>query len=414
MKQRKSVKHNNRKIILDYMRADGVLSISDISEQVKISKPTVKKVVDYYAEIGLVNSAGKGSSTDEGGKKPALFQFNRNYGYVIAVHIGPDFIYSAIMDLNAEIVHSTYRTIPKLSAQEIIELLKENILDFQSLEWSRNKELINVVVALPGIVDSAKGVSVYTPHYPQWGENWSVRDILLRETGLQVPLYIGNVNRYQALLEKVKGLAQGATNFLIVDAMDEGVGAGVIVNGTIWHGSQNLSGEIGHMVLDLQGPDCICGGRGCFEALVSVRHINSILSNGNITHKESLIYRVKEDPEVGIDDLFRAAEAGDAFAVEVMDQIVSWFAIGLNNVIMVNDPDMIIIQGIYTHAGSRFLADLKRKIDQMSFPSLSRNLELVYSRFGRERGVLGAGCFGVWSYFQAKELYKPLIPDSIS
>jgi len=411
VKQRKSVKHNNRKLILDYMRADGILSISDISEQVKISKPTIKKVVDYYTEMGLVVSAGKGSSTDEGGKKPALFQFNRNYGYVIAVHIGPDFMYSAIMDLNAEIVHSTFRTIPKLSVRETVELLKESILDFQSLEWSRNKELINVVVALPGIVDSAKGVSVYTPHYPQWGENWPVRDVLLHETGLQVPLYIGNINRYQALAEKVKGLALGVNNFLIVDAMDEGVGAGVIVNGTIRHGSQNLSGEIGHMVLDLQGPKCICGGQGCFEALVSVRNINSILSTGNSDHKESLIYRENEDPEVGIDDLFRAAEAGDTFAVEVMNRIVSWFAIGLNNVIMVNDPDMIIIQGIYTHAGSRFLANLKNKIDQMSFPNLSRNVELVYSRFGRERGVLGAGCFGVWSYFQSKELYKPLIPS---
>jgi predicted NBD/HSP70 family sugar kinase len=287
-------------------------------------------------------------------------------------------------------------------------MLKDTTQNFQSMEWSRDKKLINVVIALPGIVDSVNGVSAYSPHYPDWGEKWNFRDDFLKATDLDVPVYLDCVNRYQAFAEKEKGAAIGVDNFLIIDAMDEGVGAGVIINGTIRHGSQNLSGEIGHMILDHRGPECICGGKGCFEALVSVKNLHHILSEGNPAHKESLVYREHEDYEVGVNDLFQAACEGDNFAVEVLDRIAYWFAIGLNNVIMVNDPSLIIIQGIYTRAGSQFLKNLKNKIDHMSFPILSRNVELVYSAFGPDRGVLGAGCFGVWSYFQSKELYKQI------
>ncbi len=83
-----SVKQSNRKSILDFMRESGEVSVAEISERVRISKPTVKKVVDYYIEKNMVLETGKGSSSEEGGKKPNLFTFNNEFGYIIALHIG--------------------------------------------------------------------------------------------------------------------------------------------------------------------------------------------------------------------------------------------------------------------------------------------------------------------------------------
>ncbi len=401
-----SVKQSNRKQILDFMRDSGEVSVAEISEKVKTSKPTVKKVVDYYIGKNMVLETGKGSSSEEGGKKPNLFTFNKEFGYIIALHIGPDFIYAVVTDMNVEIRHSFYENIPKIGAEEAVDLLIGKVRDLMSLDWTREKKLLSIVIALPGIVNPDTGESVYTPHYPDWGTYFPFRDVFLSRLGMDIPTYIDCVNRYQAVAEKMKGMARDVGDFMILDAMEEGVGAGVIANNSLKHGSHNLSGEIGHMILQVDGPLCICGGRGCFEALVSVRRINELLKTGYVDHKKSLIYRTKNDPDVGIDELFNAAAAEDAFAIEILDQITTWFAIGLNNVIMVNDPEMIIIQGIYTKAGQQFQKQLRTKINQMSFPRLSRNVKLVYSDIGRERGVLGAGCYAMWRYFQNSELYS--------
>ena len=400
-----SLKQKNRKGILDFMRSAGDLSIADISEKMNVSKPTVKKVIDYFLGKKFVKGTGKGSSTDEGGKKPALFAFNSEYGYVISLHVGPDFIYTAIHDLNVEIKHSFYETIEKIAPEIVIEILVARVRSLMTMDWAQDKKLLNIVIALPGIVNPDTGESVYSPHYPDWDINYPFRSEFSKLLNLDVSVYIDGVNRYQAVAEKMTGVAGDVEDFMIVDAMEEGVGAGVVANNSIKHGSQNLSGEIGHMVLQADGPPCICGGRGCFEALVSVRRINSILKEGFAEHPKSLIYRAKNDPDVGIDDLFDAAAAGDGFAIDVLNQIATWFAIGLNNAIMVYDPEMIVIQGIYTRAGERFLNQLRTKINQMSFPRLSRNVKLVYSSLGRERGVLGAGCYGVWRFFQDPNVY---------
>ena len=402
---KRSVKHDNRKNILDYLRASGEVSISDIAGNANVSKPTAKKVVDYYIENNLVKETGKGSSTEEGGKKPSLFSFNKEFGFVIAVHLGPDFLYAAVMDMNVDIRHSYHEVIPKLAADETVELMVSKVREFLQLDWSKDKTLVNIVIGLPGVVDPATGVSVFTPHYPKWGTEYPFRDVFVNKLGTEVPVHLDCVNRYQAIAEMMKGQARGVKDFMIIDAMEEGVGAGVVANYSVKHGFHNLSGEIGHMILQADGPECICGGKGCFEAMVSVNRVINILKDGYSGHKDSLIYRTSDQPDVGIDDLFEAASGGDELAVEVLDQIASWFAIGLNNVIMVYDPQLIVIQGIYAKAGEIFLRNLRAKINKVSFPRLQRNVKLVYSELGRERGVLGAGCYGVWHSFQNPRLY---------
>jgi len=412
IKQRRPSKQNNRKIILDFMRNNGMVSIADISYQVNISKTTVKKVIDFYLENHLLIEAGKGSSTDEGGKRPALFRFNQDFGIIYSIHLGPTFIYAAVTDMKAGIIHSKYLTIKKISAKAAVKKIADIITSFMSLEWLSERKPVRVVIALPGITDPQKGISIFSPHFVHWGQNVPMKEMLLKLIPLDCPVLMDDVNRYQAFAEMQQGMARGKENFIIVDAIEEGVGAGVIVNGTMRHGSQNLSGEIGHMVLDPDnGPECICGGRGCFEALVALKRIKKMIKDGQDTNPDSLIFKNCETDEIKLDDLFSAFREGDAFAVEIFDDLTTWFAIGLNNVIMVNDPEMIIIQGIYTKTGQAFLDLLKAKIDQMSYPRLSRNAEIAFSTLGNDRGVIGAAVFGVWHYFEHSWVYKEKVEE---
>ncbi len=407
------VKNNNRRAVLDVIRQSEDLTVGSISHRTQLSKPTVKTIIDFYLSNGLVTAAGKGSSTDGGGKRPTLFRFNKEYGFVISLHVGPDFIFSALSNMDSDILFSRQIPIGRFDSALVIELLVDAARDYISNPWTRGKHLISIEIGLPGIVDSKRGISVFSPHYPDWGRDLPFVSIFRDQLGTSCPIHIDCVNRYQAFAEQTEGVGRGTENLIIVDAMEVGLGAGVIVDGRLKHGINNLSGEIGHMVLQVDGPICNCGGRGCFEALVRVDNVVEILKKGFAGHEDSIVYQQGSQP-ITIDNLFTAAAQGDPFADEVLDYIATWFAIGLNNIIMVNDPKMIVIQGVYTGAGARFLNTLKNKIDNLSLPGLRRGVELEYSTLGEDRCILGQACFGIWDFFQSDDVYETAIATGLS
>lgn len=291
-----------------------------------------------------------------------------------------------------------------------IEIILENVVNiitnYLVSEKVIGKKLIGISIAFPGIVNSTKGILIYSPHYHSWESNYPFKKELMKRLNLEVDIFMDCTNRFQAFAEKAHGIARGYDNFLIVDAVEEGLGAGIVIDGNIKHGLHNLSGEIGHMILN---PDskikCICGGVGCFEAMVSVKRILKRIREGYSKHSDSLIFKGRDPCTVRIQHLFKALHDEDAFAKEIIQDIVKWFAIGLSNVIMVYDPQMIIIQGIYVKAGDYFLKNLRQKIEVLPLPNVKKKVTIEYSKFGFERGILGGASYVCWNYFEHENIY---------
>ena len=121
------------------------------------------------------------------------------------------------------------------------------------------------------------------------------------------PLFIDNTNRYQAVAESEKGLAGDYRNFIIVDALPEGLGAGIVVNGRLLHGRQSIAGEIGHMTLDPnEGFPCVCGSKGCFEAMVSERRITALARELAVSYPNSVL-SAKNDA-IALDEFAKRAD----------------------------------------------------------------------------------------------------------
>ena len=182
-----SLKQINRRNILDMFRNSDILSVADISLETGISKPTVQKVVNHFIENGLIITAGKGDSTDDGGKKPNLYSFNSDYGRILSIHLGPDFIYGAVTNLHADIIHSVIRAVDKTDTGRLLDIMADILGDFIRMKELQGTEPLAVAVALPGIVDSENGVSVFTPHFQDLGDNLPVADILKEKLGLNCP-----------------------------------------------------------------------------------------------------------------------------------------------------------------------------------------------------------------------------------
>ncbi len=394
------------------MRNRETFSVAEISHEIRLSKTTVKKTVDLLTAMKLVTSAGKGESTEEGGKKPELYRFNRSFGYVISIHVTPDAIIAVTADLCANI--TSYKKSEVSSERDlhfILDLLVDVIRGFVAMKASGSERLIGIVIALPGLADSSKGVSIYSPHYPSWGRDVPITN-LLRErlgSGYDVPVFIDCVNRYQAIAEREKGVAAGRTNFIIIDALNEGLGSGIVTHGELMPGAQSLSGEIGHMTVNpIDGPLCICGNRGCFEAMVSAKRLRAMVRDARSRGVGSLLFTNGMSDDVPIDAVCELADRGDAFCIELIDDVARWFIIGLGNIIMVNDPELIVIQGLYVRAGMSFLGRLREGIKHIGLPDVEKNVKIEYSILGEERGVIGGAAFAITNFFSQRLVFKTL------
>ncbi len=398
----KTIRETNRKIILDLLRhASGDVSIAELSKKVKLSKTTLMKIMNYFVDRGLVINVGKGKSTDEGGKKPMRYRFNESGGFVLAFHIFPHELYSALTDLRISILQST--TIP-ISEHEgttgIVNKIEESYGKLVRERKVNEKKLVGIVVGAHGITDYERGIVISSPHFPLWGENFNLKQMICEKLQYKGPLVIDNQIRFQVYAEKVEGLAKNKKNIIVIEG---GVGlvAGVIVKDEIKRGVHYLAGEIGHMILNpFTDQKCACGGKGCFEVMVSANRILRMAREKYHDYPDSLIFKEKKPQDIEVGDVFIASNNSDKLACEIMDDVIWWYSIGISNLILSYDPEIIIIQGIFTKAGDYFLTGLRKRINQVSLVKIEKNVQIEYSTFGKDVGIVGSAAYMVSEYFK--------------
>ncbi len=392
----RTLKKNNRRVVLDLLRNSGEMTVAEISERVSLSKTTIMKIIDYLTGTGYVVSAGKGSSTQEGGKRPEIYKFNAQAGFVIGIHIYPREIYAAITDLGATILHDI--SLPVAANEQLDSALEKMATICNQLMKSCNHTgLIGIGIGSNGVTNFDQGIIQYSPHFPSWGTQIPLADLLKDKLGYNVPIVVENDCRFQVLSEKAFGMARKHSSVIAVEA-GGGLGAGIMINDDLERGAHYLAGEIGHMIVNPKTTEkCSCGGQGCFEVMVSTRRL--LRKAAERQDPQSLIFKGGSSSDLVPRAIFDAANSGDKLAQEIMDDIINWFAIGFSNLIMTFDPEIIVIHGIYTQAGDYFLNGLRQKIGSISLSSISKDVKIEYSNLGKERGVLGAAVYTINDYF---------------
>ncbi len=397
----KTLKAINRKIILDVLMDSDAVKISELSKKTKLSKTTLMKILKYFIDKGFVVKVGKGKSTEEGGKKPNLYRFDPDAGFIFSVQVFPKELLSTITNLKSEIL---FKSSKKIEENESIDIIIKKITGtFNDMTASNNinrKKLLGIGVGSHGITNMDTGTVITSPHFPSWGENLPLRDLLRKNFDDDIPIVIDNQIRFQALAEKNSKKGKSKRNIIVIEG-GEGLVAGIIVKNSIKRGIHYLAGEIGHMVINPEGEYvCACGGRGCFEAMISINRITEMAVEKFGDNKDSLIFNDKKSNEIDIFDIFNASNAGDRIACELIDDAISWFAIGFSNIILMYDPEIIIIQGIYSKAGDYFINNLRKQINKVSLLKIEKDVEIEYSKFGKEVGVIGASNHIVSEFFK--------------
>lgn len=295
--------------------------------------------------------------------------------HVGAVDLGGTKIYSAILDAHDRIAGEDLRS---TNAEEGVDAVLARIA--ASLEAAAAAagtglhSLTGIGIAAPGPVEPGSGHLIDPPNLPGWAD--VALGPLLSER-LRLPVAVENDANAAALGEYAAGSGMNARAMIYV-TVSTGVGGGIVFDGKLYSGAQGAAGEIGHVVIEPDGPRCGCGRRGCLEALASgtaiAREGKAAIEAGRAPLLRGLVQQA--GMEVDAELVARAASEGDLDAAGIIRQAGLALGIGLGNLVNVLNPDLIVVGGGVAQIGPPLLGPAEESMRQTIFARAAGRVEL--------------------------------------
>ena len=376
--------------LLRIIREDGPVTRVDLAQRTGFDSATVTKITKALMRKRLITETALGVST--GGRRPKLLEINPDVRTVLGVNVDQDYITVQAMNLAAQplktrrVANSDFRH-PDKVLHTTQKMIARMVGEFE--------HVIGVGVAFPGIVDSQTGVCAYNAYFG-W-HDVPVKSAL--SVGISVPVAVENDARAVALGEQWFGAARNVQNVVCMRA-DIGVGSGVILGGELFTGSHYMAGEVGHAVVAPGGPLCVCGNRGCLEAVASVSAIERQVRGRLVDNYPSVL--ANGDPaKVRFRDICRAAEEGDKLAVHALEEAAEYLAIAIGNAIDHFDPEMVLLSGAAFLGSDYLYQQILRHEPKGSFAHAASNVRIERSRLGEDCEVIGAAALILKDFFAA-------------
>ncbi len=312
--------------------------------------------------------------------------------YSIGIDLGGTNIVCAVVNDKYEIVAKakTATNSPR-SAQEIFDDIAKVSFEAVKNAGITMKDIESVGLGTPGTVNG-DGVIEFANNLVF--NNVPARQMLIDRLGVE-KVYIENDANCAALGEAYAGVGNGAKDFVAV-TLGTGVGSGIIVDGKIVNGVNFAGGECGHMVIMVDGEQCTCGRKGCWEAYASATALIRQTEEAMEEDPDSVMHKLAaEEGRVSGRTAFDAMRKGDIAGIKVVDRYIKYVACGLINLVNALQPEVICIGGGICNEGETLLKPLRKYIEAERYSIYSKiQTKIVKAQLGNDAGVIGAAILG--------------------
>ncbi|QTA37286.1 ROK family protein [Thermosipho ferrireducens] len=299
---------------------------------------------------------------------------------IVGVDLGGTFVKVGLVDsLNGKIKRKTEIETQVTSGKDSV--LKRIAEAIQKITAGEN--YIAVGIGSPGSIDKKRGIVRFSPNFPDWN-NYPLGPELSRI--LNKSVFIENDANSFVLGEKWFGAGQGYEHIVAL-TLGTGVGGGVISHNILITGSNGIGGELGHVIINPQGPLCGCGNHGCLEAYASATGIIRMAKEKRKKFPDSEIFKANE---ITAKSVFDAAKNGDRLANKIINEVVEALAIGITGFIHTFNPSVIIIGGGISRAGDILFKPLRERVEELVMPSFKNSYKILQSPLVENAGILGA------------------------
>lgn len=317
----------------------------------------------------------------------------------IGIDVGGTKIAAAAVEMNTGEVAG--RTVISAEAQappaEVIEQIAELVGRVRLSAGLPPEAIAGLGVGLPGAIDMERGRAVFLGNFRDGWRDVPVAAMLERLTGY--PAWLINDGSAFTLAEAILGAGRG-TPTMVAFTIGTGIGGGIVINGKLHLGLGGTAGELGHLIIDPNGPLCVCGSRGCLEVFASGRAIAAMGVSAVIQRLTTQIGQLAGHDlnRITSATVMQAAEAGDAVARDILDRAGKYLGLGIANCANIVCPDRVIIGGGASQLGEWLLAPAREVVRQHCRVVPTERMQIVLSELGNKAGIVGAA---VWASQQA-------------
>lgn len=303
---------------------------------------------------------------------------------VVAIDLGGTKVAAALVDDQARVSDIIQEPTRRHNTESVIEQLAALITKLAGPV--SDKGSVSTVLGVPGLVDFADGFLMETPNLPLL--KIPLKKIIREQTGL--PVILENDANLATLGESHFGAGKEFSNLVLL-TIGTGIGAGIVIRDRLYRGATGAAAEIGHMILDLEGPRGPCGHKGCFETLASGAAIGRRAEQLWGT-KKSVIFDLANGQREQITGelVTQAANEGDELALEIFDHIGNIMGIALVSIIRILDPEAIIVGGGAAAAGDLLLGPARRVLAGETLPPHAGQIPIIVAELGQKAPLLGA------------------------
>ncbi len=379
-------KRSNRLLVLRLLCSGAGFSRTEITKKVGLAKMTVTNITSELLRAGLIEET---VSQHAGAGRPQMrLELTQQAPAVVGLFLNRDSCtgIAATMDLNV-LSRAQYPLGPEDTADSLLDKLE--MAARQLVASCGREEILGVGIAAMGPLNSEMGRLLDPPNF--YGiQNLDLTDTLSQRLGL--PMFLANDMDAAALAEKLYGRGRALRNFVYV-GLTNGVGAGLILNDSLFRGKQGFAGELGHMTIDCDGPLCTCGKRGCLETYVSVPKMLTLFRK-----------------EFGVDFscfrdlcLFCEKDPSGAF---LLDTLLEKLSVALVNLCNLTDPEAVIIGHDGASLTDAQLATVAERVNRSILARSSARIPLLRSSFGTQASLYGAAVLPLKSVFNGDLCYE--------
>ena len=383
---------------------DGPVARGRLADDLNLNLPTVSNCVAELLAAGDLVEEGFADST--GGRKPQLLKVNPAKGSVVGLTFSSRGISSAWADLKGSLQNVQIYPFNISSGKgRALSIIREAIGDqLDAIRAADAGPVCQIGVGISGLLNSAEGVSNGFPRFEEW------TDVPLRsliEDWHEVPTVLDSHIAAIALAETIFGQYRDFRNALYVQ-LGPGLGLGVVIGGEIYRGSRRNVGEFGHTTLTGDdGPICYCGSYGCLESIASdyamVQQAEAALREGVGTRIPEF---AREPGRITPGAIFRAAQAGDRFATNLVEKVARLLGTGIANLVNLFGPDIVILGGTMSEAGDLLLDPLCATLGSKALDRMDKGVAIKTSSFGKDEAIKGATTLALHTYM-TKDIHSP-------
>jgi predicted NBD/HSP70 family sugar kinase len=337
------VRDINRRIILNLIRTRHPISRADLARVSGLQRSTVSLIVEQLMEERWVLEGPRGRLPR--GRRPTFLRLN-DERVIIGVDLRPTQTTVALADANGRFISQEVMMTPADPEAAIAGLIQS----IQRLmARCAQKKIEGIGISLPGRYNHSLDRLAFAPNL-RWPEV-DIRTPILKATGVEVELE----NAANACVLAAVWFDHLEDRTLVVVTVSEGIGTGVLVNGQLVRGMNGMAGEFGHVPLDPDGPECGCGGRGCWEVFASNR-------------AALRYYSESADGTLSFPDLLSRADQGDAKAAAALERMAHYLGRGMRMIVAGLAPERIVVVGDLTRSWQRFGAVIEHEVQDQVLP----------------------------------------------